>query len=120
MRELRAIWLGLLACTVVTAAPHPTYLGLRNDSQTPLMVQTASVINNKVCPGRSIVLYPGEVTWDCVVQPCLKNITIFDAKTKKLLLEKKGTACGTSDVFFSVQSAGGQVRLVPAAPPPRR
>lgn len=127
MRLARAIWVGLLACTALAAAPassRAAWLGLRNDSKTPIIVQTSTVVNNQTCPGRPLILYPGEVTWDCVVQPCIKDITICDAKTKKAIFEKKGTACGTTDVFFSIQAGTpGQMKLVPTmppTPPPRR
>lgn len=127
MNAIRATWVGVLACTALAAVPGPSpaaWLGLRNDTKTPIIIQTATVVNNQPCPGRPLVLYPGEVTWDCVVQPCIKDIAICDAKTKKPIFEKKGTACGTTDLFFSVQSATpGQMKLTPTTPPtppPRR
>lgn len=117
----------LLACSILAAGPGPAraaWLGLRNDTKAPIVIQTSTVVNNMPCAGRPLVLYPGEVTWDCVVQPCVKDITICDAKTKKPIVEKKGTACGTTDVFFSIQQgAPGQMKLVPTmppTPPPRR
>jgi hypothetical protein len=109
----------LVALTVLPASAQAAWIGLRNDTQNPIIVQTGTVVNNTVAPGRPMTLNPGEVAWDCVLKPCVKCIGIYDSKTKQSLYEKKFPCSG--DLFYSVQmNAQGKVILVPAQPPRRR
>lgn len=111
--------LALAALVELPAAAHAAWFGLRNDTKSPLSVQTSNIINNAPGPGKFLTLYPGEVAWDSVVQQGVKHVAIHDGK-KRLLYEGK-IPCGNSDLFFSMQmTPAGKVILVPAMPPPRR
>ncbi len=123
---MRTFWLSLLALAAMAGLPapsHAAWLGVRNASGVPIIVQTGVVVNNNVVPGRPTVLYPGDVAWDCAVKPCIKCVVIADQKNPKQVLLQANFPCGPGDVFLSVKMMGpGQYHLVPTMPPvnPRR
>ncbi|MGE3809646.1 MAG: hypothetical protein AB7K24_33695 [Gemmataceae bacterium] len=111
--------LGLLATVLLAGGPsyaQAAWLGLRNDTGAPIVVQAA--------PGRPMVLLPGEITWENVPRPTVKAMQILGAKPPRPLLFQGRVPCGNTDMFFSIrQVAPNRVNLLPAippAPPPRR
>ena len=113
---LKVILLSFLGLVALPAAGQAAWMGFRNDVNVTIVVQGSSVVQGEVRLGKPHLLYPGEVSWDCIVQPGTKQILIFDTK-KRLLLNGTVTA-GADDLFFSVQIAPpGLARLVPLKPP---
>jgi hypothetical protein len=105
----------LFAVLALPGAGSAAWLGYRNDTKSPVIVQAASIVNNTVRLGRPHLLYSGEIAWDAVIQAGAKVITVYDAKTKRVLY--KDTLTVTSDQFFSVQTEGPKANLVPAKMP---
>lgn len=103
---LAAVLLGLWP-----AISNGGWLGLRNDTPAVIVVQQSYIVNNKVVPGRPLVLYPGEVNWDSVVQPCVRTIAVYDPRQPQRPLYENKLTCGTHDLFFTVTSVGGQVQF---------
>ena len=121
MNRLRKCWLSLLALVAIAATPgslHAGWFGVRNDTGAPIVVQTGVVVNNKLCPGRPLVLAAGEVAWDPALKPVIKCVAIADPANPKAILLQANFPCGPGDVFLAVKLvAPGQYRLVPATPP---
>src|SRR5438045_962615 len=104
-------WLTLLVLGAWPALAPAAWLGFRNDTSIPVVVQAASVVKNEIHWGKSHLLYPGEVSWDCVAQPSTKPIIIFDGKKRVLL--QGSISCDQDDLFFSVRLLPtGQARLL--------
>lgn len=124
MPRIRPAWFALLALVAIAATPatsQAAWLGLRNETGAPIVVQTGVVANNAMTPGRPIVIYPNEVAWDCALKPCVKAIAIADPKNPKQVLLQVNVPVGPGDVFLAVKMIGpGQYRLVPAPPPAKR
>jgi hypothetical protein len=91
--------LGLFGLVLGTGPARAGWLGFRNDTETPLVLQ----INNVDRSGKAQLLYPGEVAWTCVVQPAAKVIRIYQAKLPRRLLREEKVFCGREDLFFSVR-----------------
>ena len=95
------------------------WLGLRNDLQVPVVVQSSSVLNNNVRRGKPRLLYPGEVAWDGILQSGVKLIEVYDAKGRQLLYREQ-IRCAGDDQFYSLRSdraARKPVTLAPAKMP---
>jgi hypothetical protein len=106
----------LAALALLPAASAAGWFGLRNDTGGVLIIRRATVINNVSCPGRPLLLYPGETIWDGVVQPCAKLIAVYSPHQLQRPLLESQIRCG-NDQLYSVQvTSPGQVQLVPAHP----
>jgi hypothetical protein len=98
------------------ASAHGAWLGYRNDTKTPVIVQSHSIVNRMIRQGRPHLLYSGEVAWDPIIQAGQKIITVYDAKTRAVLFQTTVTV--TADLFLSAQPDGpGKAKLVPAKMP---
>jgi hypothetical protein len=121
------MWLNMgkmaaLACTVMVAWPtvsQAAWLGFRNESRAVIVIHTFNTVNGVVNPRerpRILVLAPGEISLDPVIQPVTKLIEIREPKTNRLLLREVRPV--TKDTFFSVQqSPPDKVKLVEAKLP---
>ncbi len=88
------------------------WFGFRNDTPGVLIVQQSTVVKSKVCPGRPLLLYPGEMTWDSVMQPGERSIAIYDPRQPQRPLYEKKVTYGAQDLLFAVKpGTGGQVRF---------
>jgi len=106
----------VLGVLLAPGAVHASWIGFRNDTDIPVVVQGASVVNHRLRWGKPHLLYPGELCWDCIVQAGKKQIVVCDAK--KRVLARLFLKCGTADQFFSVQPDGpGQAKLTRTRPP---
>jgi hypothetical protein len=110
------------ALTLVVAWPlgaRAAWLGFRNDTGVPIVVQSGSPTRAGMRWSKAHGLYQGEVSWDSVVQKGARVIVIFDAKRRPV--GKAQINCGDDDQCFSVQvtRVRGQVavQLVPAKSP---
>jgi hypothetical protein len=108
----------LLVCAWPVAA-QAAWLGFRNDTGVPIIVQSGSPTRTGMRWSKARGLYQGEVSWDSVVQKGARVIVIFDGKKRPV--GKAQINCGDDDQFFSVQVTRVRgkvvVQLVPAKPP---
>jgi hypothetical protein len=118
----RAAALGLLAVSLTAAVPttgRAAWLGYRNDTKTPVIVQVASVQRNVVRRGAPHQLSKGDVAWDCILQPGLQIITVYDAGDPKRVLYSERRVLGAGmDLFFSIQAEMPPPPRKGAQPPP--
>ena len=62
-------WLtGLVALLLPTIA-NAAWLGYKNNTAVPVVIQSAVVVNNQLRWGKPHTLFPGEVAWDAVTTP---------------------------------------------------
>ncbi len=116
----KPILLALLSLGALPAASQGAWIGFRNDMKDPIVVQGASVVNGQVRWGKPHTLLPGEVCWDCIIQPGNKIIKVVSAKPPNKVLYQN-TMMVVGDLFFSVQfQPPANAKLVPAKPPTRR
>lgn len=126
LRTLGVGRLGLVVLAGVLFAPvgaHAAWLGYRNDTHTPVIVQGFSVVNNRVLPGKPQVLYPGEIAWNSMLVPGVKKLVIGNAKAPNQPRTTKSVLSGNDDLFYSIQSTHqGGYDLIKTDPPkpPRR
>src|SRR5262249_45328732 len=99
----KGLLLALTTLAVLPGSVQAAWLGFRNDLKTPIAIQTVTVVNGiaREKP-RILVLYPGEVSLDPVLQPVNKQIVIADGKMPKRILYQD-TIPVTKDLFYSVQ-----------------
>jgi hypothetical protein len=80
------------------------WLGFRNDTNAPVIVQGVSIINRVARQGPRHVLQPGQESWDVMIAPGNKLILIADAKQPtRMLLQETVNYAGAS-LFFSIQT----------------
>jgi hypothetical protein len=101
----------VVALGVLPGSVRACWLGFRNDLNVPVIVQGSSVVNKVVRQGKPHLLYPGEVSWDCILQPGVKAIRVYDAKARGRVLYEGPVTCGAKDLLFSV--------TIDSGPPPR-
>jgi len=94
-----AVLLGLL----LPAAADAAWVGFRNDTGSPILVQGASVVNNQLRRGRARLLLPGEVYWDNVLLPGKKIIIVADTQQPTRVMSQDAIIVAGADLFFSVQ-----------------
>jgi len=80
-------------------------LGFRNDTESAVIVQGISIVNQVIRRGPPHVLQPGQVAGDVIVAPGNKLIIIADAKQPTRILFRDTVQCGATDLFFSIQAA---------------
>src|SRR5262245_51291723 len=116
----------VLFTAVVPACAEAGWLGYKNNTPAVIVVQSGSMVNNQVRLGKAHILYPGEIAWDAVTAPGLRQISVFDPKRPTLPLHRGVINSQTID-FLSVQivttppikgqAQPPQIQLVPAKPP---
>jgi hypothetical protein len=85
------------------AAAQPTWIGFRNDTDLPVVVQGSSQINNVVRRGKPHLLYPGEAYMECIIYPGVKQFTIYDRKQPTRVLHQENVRCAGTDLFYAVE-----------------
>jgi hypothetical protein len=102
-----------------SATARAAWLGFRNDTGVPIIVQSGSPTKTGIRWSKAHGLYQGEVSWDSLVQKGDRVIVIFDAKRRPV--GRAQVNCGDKDQFFSVQvvrvKGKVMVQLVPTKPP---
>jgi hypothetical protein len=79
------------------------WMGFRNDTTSPIIIQGVSIINRVTRQGPRHVVQPGQECWDVLIARGNKLILIADAKQPtRYLLQETVTYAG-ADLFFSVQ-----------------
>src|SRR5262245_26103674 len=92
----------VLVTALVPACADAGWLGYKNDTPAVIVVQSASTVNNQVRLGKAHVLYPGEIAWDAVTAPGLRQVSVFDPKQPTRPLQQ--TVVNSQNIdFLSVQ-----------------
>jgi hypothetical protein len=108
--------LAILVGVICPAAADAGWLGLRNDTGAPIVVQGASLVNNVMRRGRPQLLFPGEVTWEAILIPGKKVIEIYDPKLPKHPpVHQEIIPVAGADLFYSIQLDAPPKAPVPAA-----
>jgi len=116
----------ILVIALVPACADAAWLGYKNDTPAVIVVQSASIVNNQqVRLGKAHILYPGEIAWDAVTAPGLRQISVFDPKQPTRPLHRDVVNSQALDIFLAVQIVTPpkgqpqqpQIRFVPAKPP---
>lgn len=116
----------VLLTAVLPACAKAGWLGYKNDTPAVIVVQSGILVNNQVRLGKAHILYPGEIAWDAVTAPGLRQISVFDPKLPTVPVHR-GVINSQNIDFLSVQivtpppikgqAQTPQIRLVPAKPP---
>jgi hypothetical protein len=96
-RSIGCVLLLITACG--TARADSDWLGLRNDTDGPLIVQEIILVKNQVRRGPSQKLLPGESAFEAKVVPSSKRVVIFDPRDPDRLLYQ-GDVVGA---FYSIR-----------------
>jgi hypothetical protein len=93
----------LCLSSVRSIAADGGWMGFRNDTNSPIVIQGVSIINRVPRQGPRHTLQPGQECWDVMIAKGNKLILIADAKLPtRSLMQETVTYSGT-DLFFSVQ-----------------
>jgi hypothetical protein len=102
-RTLCGCGLACLIALVGVSTAHGAWLGYRNDTGVPVIIQSAVVVNNQERWGKPHTLFPGEIAWDAVPAPGARIVGVFDPKQNNRLAYRDGLVVGTADIFLSLQ-----------------
>jgi hypothetical protein len=91
------------------------WMGFRNDTNIPIIIQGVSIINRVPRQGPRHVLQPGQECWDVMIAKGNKLILIADAKQPTRILLQETVNYAGADLFFSVQPDAAVIPL-PNAP----
>jgi hypothetical protein len=108
----------ILACLVALlsgSSAHGAWLGYRNDTGVPVIIQSAVVVNNQKRWGKPHTLFPGEIAWDAVPAPGARIVGVFDPKQNNVPVYSDGLVVGTADIFLSLQMVPSP--QIPGRPP---
>ncbi|MBX7105750.1 MAG: hypothetical protein K1X57_16830 [Gemmataceae bacterium] len=115
----RAGWaVALLVFLYAPASVSASWLGFKNETTSPVTVQTAVVVNGRVVRGNPHVLYPGEIAWDNVPAPGPRQISVYNPKANNALVAQESINIGNADIFLSVQLVQQPQQPGKAALPP--
>ncbi len=116
--------LGVLACCVGLLAPSlasAAWLGYKNDTAAPIVVQTSIKVNDKIVRGKQHLLYPGECAWDNIATSGQQQITIMDPKANNKVVGQENINVANQNVLLSLQwQAQPQPPGRPPVPPALR
>src|SRR5262245_45853518 len=122
-RFLKCVTCGLLALAGLASAPATApagWLGFRNETHSPVVVQISHVTKTGVQHGKTHLLNQNNVTWERILQPGNKLITIYDPTQPRRILFSGPLAYAGNDLFFAIQAeqapAGAPVPLSAGSP----
>lgn len=128
MRKLSRAGIAVAAIVLLPSIASAAWLGYKNETNAIIVVQSATVVNGQVIRGKPHRLYPGEVAWDTVPQPGVRQVSIYDPKANNRLVAQDNVNCAGTDLFLSVQvevpppphpgqpAQQPRVKLVPSKP----
>jgi hypothetical protein len=92
-------------------------LVFRNDTNAPLVIQGACVVNGRLRHDQPIAMAPGATAR--IVLPGNKLISVYHAKLPNRVLYQNTIQGGTEDLYFSVQPdpVVGKVKIEQMKPP---
>lgn len=96
-------WLGVAAFLIAAAdAQAAGLVGYRNDTNQPVIVQSAVVVNNSIRRSKPQLLYPGEMAVDGLSATGLRRVTLYDPKKPNTPLHQEDIRV-VGDVFLSIR-----------------
>jgi hypothetical protein len=102
-QTVRAAAVACVVGLVVPTSVNAAWLGYRNDTTVPVIIQSAVVVNNQLRWGKPHTLFPGEVAWDAVPAPGARIIGVFDPKQNNQPVYQEPVTVGLVDIFLSLQ-----------------
>lgn len=102
--------IAVVAAIILPQTARAAWLGYRNNTTAPVVIQSAIVVNNQLRWGKPHTLFPGEVAWDAAPAPGTRIIGVFDPKRNNRLVYQDSVNVTTTDIFLSLQM------IVPPAP----
>lgn len=74
----------------------------RNDTNQPIIVQSAVVVNNSMRRSKPQMIYPGEIAVDGLNATDVRRITLYDPKKPSTAIHQEEVSIG-KDVLLSIQ-----------------
>lgn len=102
------IWLTVLTALLAPAISHAAWLGYKNNTSVPVVIQSAVVVNNQLRWGKPHTLFPGEVAWDAVTAPGARVVGVYDPKQNNRLVYQENIIVGNADIVLSLQIVAPQ------------
>lgn len=96
-------WLTCLAALVLPTFVNAAWLGYKNNTSVPVVIQSAVVVNNQLRWGKPHTLFPGEVAWDAVTTPGARVVGVYDPKQSNRLVYQENIIVGVNDIVLSLQ-----------------
>ncbi|MFL5329593.1 MAG: hypothetical protein ACJ8C4_11820 [Gemmataceae bacterium] len=96
-------WIAIAILGVIAPASQAAWLGYKNETKAPMVVQTTVVVNNQIVRGKAHVLYPNEIAWDNIPAPGSRQISIYDPKANNKLIHQDTITIGNLDIFLSAR-----------------
>lgn len=117
MKRTPRIWgwmLGsLLALGSLAASPAEAqlgWIGFKNETQSPVVVQISHLAKGRIQHGKAHLLVQGNVAWERMLQQGDKLITVYDAaQPRRVLFQQKFPFVG-QELFYAIE--------LESAPPP--
>jgi hypothetical protein len=94
--------LAWVVCLFVPSVSSAAWLGYRNDTAVPIIVQTSVVANDRIVRGKEHKLFPGEIVYDNIPTSGPRQITVVDGKSNNLIGQETITVA-SQDIFLSLQ-----------------
>jgi hypothetical protein len=102
-RLLRLALLSLAVGAIGPGSASAGWLGFRNDTKAPILVQGMSIVNKTLRAGKVHTLQPGQVSWDFIIAPGNKLVIIADAKQPTRILYRDTVPFMGKDLFYSIK-----------------
>lgn len=102
-RRVGLFGLALIAGMLCASTADAAWLGFKNDTNAVVVIQTATVVNGQIRRGKPYVLYPGEVAWEPVATPGIRQINVYDPKANNKQVHQDAVNCQKVDIFQSLQ-----------------
>lgn len=93
----------ILLLTAWPLAAPAAWLGYKNETATPIIVQTSVLVNGRVMRGKAHLLYPGEIAWDNIAAPGARSVSIYDPKANNRLVFQDTVNVANQDVFVAAR-----------------
>jgi hypothetical protein len=106
--------LSLLALLVLALPVQAQSGGIafRNETQTPLLVQGASLVNGMLQRGQPLTIYPDRTGYDVNLPPGIRQITISDPNQAGRVLLRENVPYRGKNLLFTIIQVGNSFRLV--------
>jgi hypothetical protein len=115
-RLIATVMLAVAGLFVSPAGLRAETLVIRNDTNIPLVIQTAIVVNNQVKVDRPVVIKAGGNA--SIALPGNKLISIYNGRNPSQILNKSTIPASKEDGVYSIQAdvLPGRVKLEPVKP----
>lgn len=118
IREHLTSWLAAAVLLLSPALASAAWLGYKNELAGPVTVQTSVVVNGRVVRGIPHQLHPGEIAWDSIPAPGLRQVSVYNPKANNALVAQENINVGNADIFLSIRLiAQPQIPGRPPQPP---